>query len=193
MPVKPLTVVILHGTLSNPDSNWFPWLRSELLRQGYVVHVPRLPTPDKQSPENWKEQMRQEFVTIDTRTILVGHSMGAGFAMWLLSSLARPLAATFLVCPFFGPIGNEEYDALNAPFFKRPYDWSRIPRYSGFTRVYAGDNDPYVPLAMSQDVADKLKKKLTIIPDGGHLNAESGFTTFPRLLKDITSDVPNLF
>jgi hypothetical protein len=33
------TIIIVHGTKSDPDSNWFPWLKSEFERRNHNVYV----------------------------------------------------------------------------------------------------------------------------------------------------------
>ena len=53
--------------------------------------------------------------------------------------------------------------------------------------MFHGADDPYVPLAMAQELANKLGVKLNVIEKGGHLNAESGYTKFPAVLKAIYS------
>lgn len=64
------------------------------------------------------------------------------------------------------------------------------PRSSSCTalmgmRVSTGNNDPYVPQAVLQDLALKLAVTPTIIPQGGHLNQRSGYGEFPLLLEKI--------
>lgn len=34
---------IIHGWEGRPDSNWFPWLKTELESQGFAVEVPQMP------------------------------------------------------------------------------------------------------------------------------------------------------
>lgn len=41
----------------------------------------------------------------------------------------------------------------------------------------------YVPMAAAQRLADGLQTEIKIIPNGGHLNAESGYTKFPELME----------
>src|SRR5262249_6799203 len=82
------------------------------------------------------------------------------------------------------------FDPLNASFLDRPFDWERIRARAGVSRVYHGANDPYVPLDMAQALASELQAPLTIIPNGGHLNALAGFTKFDKLLQDLRSIYP---
>lgn len=45
------------------------------------------------------------------------------------------------------------------------------------------NNDPYVRFEVEKDFADTIADKQIVIDDGGHLNAESGYTKFSELLK----------
>ena len=45
------------------------------------------------------------------------------------------------------------------------------------------NNDPYVKFDAEKEFADKVSHRQIIIENGGHLNAESGYKSFP-LLKD---------
>jgi predicted alpha/beta hydrolase family esterase len=55
------------------------------------------------------------------------------------------------------------------------------------TYKYNSDNDQYVPLQKGSELADNLGVELMVVKNGGHLNADSGFTEFPQLLDDIRS------
>lgn len=50
--------------------------------------------------------------------------------------------------------------------------------------IYARDNDAYVPLAKGTELSCLRGTELTVISGGGHLNYESNFLRFERLLKD---------
>ena len=47
---------------------------------------------------------------------------------------------------------------------------------------YYTENDPYVKLEAEKSFADSIATKTVVIKDGGHLNAESGYTEFEELL-----------
>jgi predicted alpha/beta hydrolase family esterase len=111
--------------------------------------------------------------------------MGAGFTLRLLEESEQRVAGTFLVAGFIGALGLPDYDPINATFFASPFGWHKIRQNAGRVYVYAGDNDPYVPVERSNEIAHHLASTLQVIPGGGHLNAETDFVTFPRLLKDM--------
>ncbi|MDR0448962.1 MAG: alpha/beta hydrolase [Rickettsiales bacterium] len=174
-------IVILHGTCGSPDGNWFPWLAARAEADGHRVFIPKLPSPEGQSLENWKKALPP----IGPDTILVGHSCGATFLLHILESLDAPAAGSILVSGFVDKLGNEFFDNLNETFTNHKFDWEKIRRNAGQVAIFHGDNDPYVPLAAAQKVADGLGAPLTIVPNGGHLNSESGYTQFTEILEAI--------
>ncbi len=178
-----LRVIVLHGAHGGPDTNWFPWLHAELGAEGIEVLRPRFPTPQGQSLDAWLHAYDRAVGSLPSApTILVGHSLGAALALRLVERAAEPVAGLFLAAGFVGALGLPEYDAINHSFFAGPFDWAGIrERKGGAGRCWAGDNDPYVPLSRSQDVADRLGTPFEIVPGGGHLNSETGFDAFPRL------------
>ena len=178
-----LRVVVLHGTHGGPDTNWFPWLHSALEAQELEVVRPRLPTPQGQSLTAWLDAYdRAVGLLPPVPTVLVGHSLGAAFALRLVERAAHPVMGLFLAAGFVGALGLPDYDPINASFFATPFDWASIRARKGRAcRCWAGDDDPYVPLARSREMADHLGVELETVPGGGHLNAETGFTAFPQL------------
>jgi predicted alpha/beta hydrolase family esterase len=85
-------------------------------------------------------------------------------------------------------LGLPKFDPLNASFVHPAFDWARVKRGAQKIICFAGDNDPYVPLACSRDVADKAEVELVVVEKAGHLNAESGYRQFPLLLENILKD-----
>jgi predicted alpha/beta hydrolase family esterase len=182
-----LRVIVLHGAHGAPDTNWFPWLHSTLNEKGIDVLRPQFPTPAGQSLEAWFDVYDRAVESLPlTPTILVGHSLGTAFALRLVERSTEPFHGLFLASPFIGALGLADYDTINHSFFAEPFDWAGIRNRKGKAgRCWAGDDDPYVPLARSQDVAVHLELPLEIVAGGGHLNRETGFNAFPRLLDAI--------
>lgn len=174
---------MLHGAYGGPDTNWFPWLDAELKRSGIEVVRPRFPTPHGQSLEAWFETYDQAVALLTPApTMLVGHSLGVALALRLAERAAEPLCGLFLAAGFIGALGLPDYDPINASFFAKPFDWKGIRERKGYAcRTWAGDDDPYVPLSRSQELAHQLGAPLEVIAGGGHLNNETGFNSFPQV------------
>lgn len=182
-------VIIVHGTYGSPDENWFPWLKQELEALGYTVTIPLFPTPGGQSLEIWKEVFGQIQTNIDEDTILVGHSLGAAFLLHVIESLSTTIPAAFFVSGFIGFIGNETFDTLNSTFVSGPFDWEQINAHCNSFYVLQGTDDPYVGVEKGKELTTLLNAQYIAIKDGGHLNADAGFTTFPMLLDLIKNEL----
>ncbi len=178
---------IFHGTMGSSDGNWFPWLSEQLVKDGYSVDVPTLPTPEGQSLEGWMAAVEGQVEQIRTADVLVGHSLGATFILRLLERFSDEgkVKKALLVSTVSKVIGNEEYDTLNASFIetaKTPFDWTRINAAAQQIQMFHGSDDPYVPLEHAQEVSTSLGAPLSVIDGGGHLNSEFGFLQFFELL-----------
>lgn len=148
--------------------------------------MPAFPTPENQSFDTWLHVAKDALQSTDPdQTVLVGHSMGCGFALRLAELTAKPYRAIMSAAPFVEMIGNPFFDTRNATFIEHTFDWPKIKNGAKDFVFYAGDNDPYVPLAMSRRVTDPLGVELQIVPGGGHLNAEFGMKSFDKLLQTI--------
>ncbi len=178
-------VAIIHGTLGSPAGNWFPWLAAELKKRSVEVFVPRMPTPEGQSLSNWREAFRSQVGAVDESSVIIGHSVGAVFLLRLLESFRSPIKASVFVAGFIGSLGIPEYDNLNASFINGPYQWELIRRNVGTPICLSGENDPYVPRVQGLQLAKNLGTSLVLLPEGGHLNAEFGYTLFPLLLETL--------
>lgn len=176
-------VVIFHGTGGSPDGNWFGWLKNELEKRGHNVFVPKFPTPENQSLKNWCAALDEQAPRFGKNTILIGHSCGAAYILSILEVVKEPIAESVFVSGFIDKLGNDYFDNLNDTFINKNFDWDKIKKNAGKITIFHGDNDPYVPLLAARKLSDKLEIPLTIIKDGGHLNAESGYTKFPEILE----------
>ncbi len=178
------TVFLLHGFAGDPSNHWFPWLSDALREEGHEVVAPRLPTPEGQTLPAW-EAVMEDYLPLPPDAILVGHSLGAPFALRLLEKAAVPVKAAFLVAGFAERLGIERFDTANATFIDPPFSWERIREHCGRFVLYASDNDPYVPLAIIERLGAHLSVPVRVLPGRGHFNARAGMTSFPELLAAI--------
>lgn len=173
--------LIFHGTMGSPDGNWFPWLKDELEKREWNVTVPTFPTPENHSLENWIKALKEQVSNLESIDLLVGHSLGANLILHVLEqSLCAPDKVILVGCT----IANSnvaEYNTLNKSF-KKEFDWEAIRQNVSKAHILHGSDDPYVPIEQAQTVAKELDINLKVIPNGGHLNAETGYDNFPLLL-----------
>jgi len=184
-----MRAVIVHGTYGDPGENWFPWLADEVRAKGHDAVIPRMPTPDGQTLDGWLRAFEEQVGPVREDDWLVGHSLGVGFVLRVLEKNG-PVGAAALVSGFIGELGLADFDPLNAPFFETPFDWQTIKEnVTGPLRVYNGDDDPYVPSQKGRELAQELGVDVTVVPSGGHINAEAGYTRFQQLLDDFQTEL----
>ena len=178
---------IIHGAYGKPEENWIPFVRDGLQESDYIVHAPQFPTPEEQNYDNWLSVITPHLDKFTEETVLVGHSIGATFALCILEKLEVTIAKTVLVSGFLGNLNNEQFDSINHTIAERDFAWSLIQANSRQFFVVHGDNDPYVPTEKASELSQHLSVPPIMIPNGGHLNADAGFTEFPLLL-DLLKD-----
>ena len=140
-----------------------------------------MPTPDGQNLSNWISEFSRQVGVIDEATTLIGHSLGATFLLRILERQKTPVARSIFVAGLIDKIGIAKYDELNSSFIETFYDWITIQKNAGRVVCLSGEGDPYVPAQQGEQLAANLGVKNRIIPHGGHLNAEFGYTSFPEL------------
>ena len=84
-----MNCIIVHGTMGNPDENWFLWAQTEIAKvlgcEKYEVLVPHFPyvigSNENQGYDLWKKIMLAyaNAGLINEETILIGHSLGPVF------------------------------------------------------------------------------------------------------------------
>jgi predicted alpha/beta hydrolase family esterase len=173
--------LIFHGTQGTPQGNWFAWLQEHLMIQGWQVAVPTLPTPEDQSLENWTVALEEQVPSFAEADLIIGHSCGGAFALRLLEGNIITPEQTILVGTVIDTLGNQ-FDALNKSFVDTPFNWDSIKENCEDITVFHGDNDPYVPLSQAETLSENLQAPLYVIQNGGHINADAGYTEFPDLL-----------
>lgn len=175
-------VFIFHGVGGHPGENWFPWLKKELEKRGYNVIVPQFPTPKGQTLDNWLKVLNHYKEFLNEDTILIGHSLGAPFALNVIEK--NQVKAAFLVAGYCSKCDNE-FDEMSATFSQRDFDWTRIRANCERFVVYHADNDPYIKIENAQELATNLHINLQLIKGAGHFNKAAGYVKFNKLLEDI--------
>lgn len=149
------TIFLFHGVNGHPEENWFPWLKRELEKAGHRVIVPQFPHADHPKLDEWLKSFEQWKTLLDPEAILIGHSLGSAFALRLLEQAEKPVRATFLVAPVWGVMQNK-LDQLITSFTSAPYDWRSISENAGNITVIHSDNDPYIALRKTEELAKNL-------------------------------------
>lgn len=178
--------LLVHGSFGSPFSNWLPWLRSQIEEKEGVVYTPDFPTGvGYQNYENWSKLLKTYVETniINENTIIFAHSIAPIFVCkFLVENKIKVKRLVFVCgCNNYLGISDDSYNIVNkSMFFDHPED---VKKYCDDIVCFYSDNDPYFPYDYEKKFADAITENQIMISGGGHLNAESGYTEFPELLK----------
>ncbi|HMP67174.1 MAG TPA: alpha/beta hydrolase [Candidatus Paceibacterota bacterium] len=177
--------IILHGmpekkSFYNSDRNsqifshWLPWLHQQLMVRDILTQIPSMPKPFAPVFSDWLDTISQ--FRINSDTILVGHSCGAGFWVRFLSENNIRVSKLILVAPWIDPkkeIGD---------FFD-----FQINLEGKVDKIYIlHSQDDFDEIQTSFDI---LKSKIpnaetVIFKDKGHFtHGDMGTNEFPELLQ----------
>lgn len=173
--------IILHGSFGSKDGNWFPWLKEQL--QGKDVVVPQMPVGvGIQNYTSWEEEFKKLPVT--ENTTIIAHSIAPIFICKYLITNKISVKKLIFVCGFNNYLGiDPDFDSVNESMYIDNYQ--DIKKYCSNIVCYYSDNDPYVKFEVEKEFADTISTKQYIIKDGGHINAESGYTEFKEILTEL--------
>jgi predicted alpha/beta hydrolase family esterase len=152
--------IILHGLPSKTEyydpaypsasnSHWLPWLQKHLMIQDIKADTPEIPNVYEPSYKLFVKEV--ERFDISPLTMLIGHSMGAGF--WVRYLTEHPevtIDKVVLVAPWLNL--DHEYDI---DFFDFEIDPSITDRVNEFV-IFSSDNDG----ASMQESVRYIKEKL---------------------------------
>jgi len=144
-----------------------------------MLELPNSIHPDRQESLDFIIKLI-DTIPRDEEIIIVGHSLGATMALDYLENATRKIKKLISVSGFALDWNSE----LNSYFMKeKNIDFNKVLNNLESSIVLYGDNDPYVPQNVLMALANELKVIPQIIPGGGHLNTEFGYTQFPQLLE----------
>jgi predicted alpha/beta hydrolase family esterase len=175
-----MTILIIHGIGGHAGIHWQKWLDDELTKQGNTVIMPNLPNADHPDRQTWLDEVTKAARDTKLRDlVIVGHSLGVTTALDFIEQASSPIKALVSVSGFASDYGAE----LNSYFLKiKNMDFNKIRNNISESYVLYGDDDPYVTQEALKEVATQLGVEATVTHNGGHINAETGFIEFPKLL-----------
>ncbi|MBI2597436.1 alpha/beta fold hydrolase [Candidatus Daviesbacteria bacterium] len=178
-------VLILHGTRSSSQDNWFPWLKNQLENRGLKVWVPDLPLPERPNLERYKQYIFEHW-QFNKESIVIGHSSGAVAALGVLQYLPVELQIekAILVAAFKDNLGRDDLSQL----FVRPLNFAKIKSHVKKIILIHSENDPYVPFEHGQFLAEQLDGELVVMDGQKHFNTRTMgevYLKFPQILEYI--------
>ena len=184
--------IILHGgpskdeyydpeTPSMSNSHWIPWLQGQLLKHDIAAATPEVPNSYDRNWKVWTKEVERFDIT--SKTILVGHSTGAGYFIKYLSIHSEiKVGKVVLIAPWLDP----SHDKTKNFFDDFEIDPDFPKRTKGLT-IFSSDNDQDSVQKTVEIVRKKVKGiKFREFHNYGHFCFNDMKTEkFPELLEEV--------
>ncbi|MBN2870652.1 MAG: alpha/beta hydrolase [Campylobacterales bacterium] len=164
--------LILHGWGGSDNPHWQAWLAGELAKNYGTVCFPLLDNPHFPSKNRWMRQVKT--LLADFRPdVVICHSL-ANILWFHLCNEGEiaPVQRLLLVAP---PRLDCEIEILKSFFPLEAPD--RL--FAQEALLVTSDTDPYMGADEARELQKKLGIEMIVIPNAGHINAESGFGEWP--------------
>lgn len=159
-----------------PKDNWFPYLAKELPRLGIEVIAEEFPDNILAREKYWLPHLAA--LGADASTILIGHSSGAIAAMRYAEQNA--ILGSVLVGAYHTDLGIDA--ELQSGYFTRPWNFKAIKKNQQWIGIFAGKDDPWIPIAEARFLNEQLDAYYFEFPQAGHFGGDYLKDSFPELL-----------
>ena len=182
---------IIHGWDGYPDEGWFPWLKTELEKNGFQAHVPAMPEPARPKIEAWVSHLSKTVGDVDENTYFVGHSIGCQTILRFLESLPADKkvgGATFVAgWVTLMNLKTDQEKAIAKPWLETPIDFEKVKQHTKKFFAVFSDNDDVVPQENKKLFEERLSAKTAIEHDKGHFSGGDEVKELPVILEAILS------
>lgn len=173
------------------DSDFYPWLRSELAEQVPSAEVQSVALQSQDVPDVDRTTAAVEKLLIEdhaaTRTIAVGHSVGCQAVLRALASgrLTGAVDATLLVAGWWNV--DEPWPDIQ-PWIDRPFDLQQARDKAGRLVVLLSDDDPFTSdmKGSARQFSERLGAEIRLVPGAQHFNAPQA----PAVLRALLDMLP---
>lgn len=174
-------VFLIHGWEGTPNNHWFPWLKAELIARGFKVFAPAMPHADLPKISEWLAMIREWVGKPDLETFFVGHSLGCIATLRYLETLAPKavVGGAVFVAGFHKDLGIPQIQ----DFFQSPVSIEKARKHSYKFACIFSDDDKYIPLANSFELAQELGARTMLEKGRRHFMKSEGVEALPSALK----------
>ena len=148
------------------QSNWYNSLAKQLTSANIFsegVRLKDMPDPIVARETIWLPFMKDE-LGANENSVIIGHSSGAEAAMRFAES--NKIEGLILVSACHTDLGDSNERASG--YYSRPWQWEQIRSNTKWILQYHSTDDPLVPIAEADFVAEQLKSTYTRFDDKSH-------------------------
>jgi len=160
-------VLILHGWGGSDAPHWQAELAAQIAKEYGTVSFPLLDNCHFPSKNRWVKQVKTVLEEFKPDTV-VCHSLANTLWFWLCEEDILTVKRLFMV----SPPSLHTTEATIKTFFP-----CMIPQdiHAKEVHMIVSDDDPWVQMQESKELAAHYDIPLTILENAGHINADSGY------------------
>ncbi len=182
-------LVIIHGWADSPEGSWFPWLKREAEKLGFIVFIPAMPDPNHPKIQPWVATLSRVVKDPDQDTFFIGHSIGCQTILRYLETLpsTTKIGGVLFVGGWFSlkSLETDEEKAIAQPWIDTPIHFRKIRPMIPKSVALFSDNDPWVSLDNADQMKRELGARIIVEKQKGHFLASDGVTQLPRALQEL--------
>ncbi len=184
-------VFVIHRWDGTPQSDWYPWLKTHLEKQGLVVNILVMPHPEEPRIEEWVSYLKSTAASPDNETYFIGHSIGCQTIMRYLAALPtdRIVGGAIFVAGWLHLVNLSDANskAIASPWLTSSIDFGKVKEHLPKLFALFSDDDPWVPLTDIQLFEKYLGATTKLLQNHGHFTSEDGIKQLPEVLNTFSS------
>jgi len=171
--------ILIHGWDSNPEKDFYPWLKEKLKKEGIELEIPRMSESETPKIKGWVDYMKT--LDINSETLLIGHSIGCQTIIRYLENTGKEISKAVFIAGWFTLIGleTEEEKQIAKPWLETKIDFKKVKIKKSIALF--SDNDPYVTLENLELFEKNLNSEIVIEENRGHFTEKEE----PAVLREI--------
>ncbi len=178
---------LIHGWGGSSQSDFFPWLKTELEKLGYEVYAPDMPDTETPVIEKWVSQLSKVVGVPDQNTYFVGHSIGCQTILRYLETATSSVGGAVFVAGWFNleNLESDEEVEVARPWIDIPIDSEKVKSILPVSTLIISENDPYGCLEENKQKFSAIMTKGIVVPFAGHFNPEDGYAQIPLVVDEL--------
>ncbi len=180
-------VFIVHRWSGEPETDWYPWVKTQLEERGYEVTAPSMRGQDEPEIGAWVGHLADVVGEVDSDTYFIGHSIGCQTIMRFLESQDQVVGGAVFVAGWFKleNLEDKETEAVAKPWMETPIDLKKLKKVLPTSTLIISDNDPYGAFELNKKKFGQLGSKIITLSDAGHITGYNGFSKLPEVVTEI--------
>ena len=180
--MKKYKIYLIHGYMSSPEANWFPYLKKELECENVEVSILRIPNSKHPKFNEWIDHLDNTIKDYNEKTLFIGHSLGCVTLLnFLAKRSSKKIKGLFLISGFIEDCPIPEI----LEFVKPTINYETITKLTKHRTVISAKNDIVISFKYSQILAEKIDSEFILLNEGKHFTCKDNVTEFPFLVDKI--------